>query len=160
MSELMSALQKLAEHCLATQNMVVTAESCTGGGIGYHLTQLPGSSAWFDRGFITYSNASKIDCLDVPMDILEAHGAVSQTVAISMANGALKHSNATLSVAVTGVAGPNGGSVDKPVGTVWIAWGAKEREAQAKCFLFKGNREAIRHQTIQSAVEGLIRLMP
>lgn len=160
MSKLMAAIKILAEQALATENTIVTAESCTAGGIGYYLTKLPGSSAWFDRGFITYSNEAKVELLEVPKALLDEFGAVSEPVAIAMANGALTHSTASLSVSVTGIAGPDGGSLDKPVGTVWIAWASRERAAFAQCYQFHGDRDEVRIQTIQSAVEGLIRLMP
>jgi nicotinamide-nucleotide amidase len=136
---------------------IATAESCTGGMIGATCTGLAGSSDWFERGFITYSNAAKTELLDVPAGLIDAHGAVSEPVARAMAEGALAHSAADLSVAVTGVAGPGGGSVAKPVGTVWLAW-AGPAGVQAECRLFPGDRAAIREATVRRALDGLLNL--
>lgn len=137
---------------------VCTAESCTGGLIAKSFTDLAGSSDWFERGFVTYSNQSKSEMIDVPESVIEKYGAVSEAVANAMASGALKHSAANVSVAVTGVAGPDGGSVEKPVGTVWIAV-ASEKQLIAKKFLFDGDREAIRLATMQNAIEMLLQLL-
>ncbi|MZR63914.1 CinA family protein [Alcanivorax sp. DP30] len=149
------AAQLLAETLLRQQLMAVTAESCTGGGIAQVLTEIPGSSRWFERGFVSYSNEAKQDLLGVTAATLDAHGAVSEETALEMARGAVSHSRGHVSVAVTGIAGPDGGSRDKPVGTVWIAWGQKLGYAEAQCFHFQGDRHAVRQQTILEAIKGL-----
>lgn len=147
-------------HALSTvlqrrRIQVVTAESCTGGGIATALTGEPGASGWFERGFVTYSNCAKQQMLGVPAAVIERHGAVSEAVVLAMARGALAHSNADVSVAVSGVAGPDGGTPEKPVGTVWIAWGLEGERAEARQFLFSGDREAVRVASILAALEGL-----
>lgn len=132
--------------------MLVTAESCTGGGIGYWLTSIAGSSDWYERGFITYSNAAKMECLSVKQETLAQFGAVSAEVAREMAEGALKNSHADLSVAVTGIAGPDGGSKEKPVGTVWIAYAGKHIPTQAEVEIFAGDRDAVRNAVIANVL--------
>ena len=149
------AAQKLADTLIKQKLMVVTAESCTGGGIAQALTEIPGSSRWFERGFVSYSNDAKQDLLGVAAATLDAHGAVSEETALEMARGAISRSHGHISVAVTGIAGPDGGSQQKPVGTVWIAWGQKLGYAEARCFHFEGDRHAVRQQTILAAIEGL-----
>lgn len=134
---------------------VCTAESCTGGLIAKTFTDLAGSSDWFDRGFVTYSNAAKAEMLGVPESLIEDYGAVSEPVANAMASGALLHSAAEFAVAVTGVAGPGGGSADKPVGTVWIALASKGY-LQAWRYQFQGDRAAVREATLIEAVEQLL----
>ncbi|MGP1629137.1 MAG: CinA family protein [Giesbergeria sp.] len=134
--------------------MLATAESCTGGLIAAACTELAGSSQWFERGFVSYSNTSKSELLGVPATLIELHGAVSEPVARAMAEGALAHSHAQVSVAVTGVAGPTGGSTAKPVGTVWFAWcvgGATHSSTQC----FGGDRAAVRSATVQHALAQL-----
>ena len=147
----------LAQVLGARHLSLCTAESCTGGLISASCTQLSGSSAWFERGFVTYSNASKTDLLGVPADLIARHGAVSQEVARAMAAGALTHAQAQLAVAVTGVAGPGGGSADKPVGTVWLAWCVGGR-TWAQRHQFAGDRAAVRAATVLCAVQGLLRV--
>ena len=133
-----------------------TAESCTGGLIAGACTDLPGSSNWFERGFVTYSNAAKTGMLGVDAALIETHGAVSEPVARAMAEGALRHSLAQVSVAVTGVAGPTGGSLEKPVGTVWFSWCvAGQTSAETRCF--QGDRAAVRAQTVAYALAGLLK---
>jgi nicotinamide-nucleotide amidase len=149
----------LAERLLRQQWMLATAESCTGGMIAAHCTDLPGSSAWFERGFVTYSNEAKTELLGVPPDLILMDGAVSESVARAMALGACYRSNARVSVAVTGIAGPTGGSADKPVGTVWLAW-CVDGIAQAEKRLFSGDRTQIRRATVQAAIEGLLSRLP
>ncbi|MCK0153093.1 CinA family protein [Alcanivorax sp. S6407] len=149
------AAQQLADTLVKQKLMAVTAESCTGGGIARELTEIAGSSRWFERGFVTYSNDAKQDMLGVSAATLEAHGAVSEETALEMARGAIGHSRGHISVAVTGIAGPDGGTPEKPVGTVWIAWGQKLGYAEAQCFQFQGDRHAVRQQTILAAIEGL-----
>jgi nicotinamide-nucleotide amidase len=146
---------QLADALRARGLMLATAESCTGGLIAGACTDLSGSSDWFERGFVTYSNAAKTELLGVPAALIEAHGAVSEPVARAMAEGAVAHSAATLSVAVTGVAGPTGGSADKPVGTVWFGWcvnGRTHSERQR----FDGDRAAVRAATVRHALAGLL----
>jgi nicotinamide-nucleotide amidase len=133
--------------------VMATAESCTGGMISAMITDIPGSSAYFDRGFITYSNDSKRDLLNVPADILEQYGAVSAETAMLMAEGVLAHSRALVAVSVTGIAGPGGGSVDKPVGLVYIACARRGAPAQAFRHVFTGTRQNIREQSAQAALE-------
>ncbi|WP_281645222.1 CinA family protein [Parendozoicomonas sp. Alg238-R29] len=156
-----ATLQALAvqagEVFLKSGQKVITAESCTGGGIMKTLTDIPGSSQWCEGGFITYTNRAKHRFLGVPNDLFERVGAVSEQVVLAMASGALSHSDGTLSVAVSGVAGPDGGSEEKPVGTVWIAWGREGLEPYAKQFLFSGDREAVRNQTVDTAIKGLMK---
>ncbi|MGE6687694.1 CinA family protein [Stutzerimonas stutzeri] len=136
---------------------VCTAESCTGGGIAEAITRIAGSSAWFEAGYITYSNAQKTRQLGVPAELFEQVGAVSIEVVQAMARGAQQNSGARFAVAVSGVAGPGGGSEEKPVGTVWIAW-ADDVQVHAERYLFAGDRHAVREQTIAAALQGLIAL--
>ena len=136
--------------------MLAVAESCTGGGIAQACTAIPGSSEWFDRGFVTYSNRSKIEMLGVSADLLERHGAVSEEVARAMAEGAIKHSHAHVAVAVTGIAGPGGGSPAKPVGTVCFAWALKGGAALSLRRALAGDRAAIRAQSVVASVELLV----
>jgi nicotinamide-nucleotide amidase len=138
--------------------MLCTAESCTGGLIAAACTERAGSSLWFERGFVSYSNASKTDLLGVPPDLIARHGAVSQEVARAMAAGALAHARAELAVAVTGVAGPGGGSADKPVGTVWLAW-ALGSQVRTELRHFEGDRSAVRQATVARALQGLIEML-
>lgn len=143
---------------LQTQGLSLTAaESCTGGWLAKCCTDLAGSSAWFDRGFVTYSNQAKQDMLSVSATTLQNFGAVSEQTAQEMANGALAHSNADISVAITGIAGPDGGSADKPVGTVCFAWTTKKGNTQVITHHFSGTREAIRKQAVTTAIEGIIK---
>jgi nicotinamide-nucleotide amidase len=138
--------------------MLATAESCTGGMIAAACTDLSGSSNWFERGFVTYSNEAKTEMLGVEPALIEAHGAVSEVVARAMAFGAVRHSHAQVSVAVTGVAGPTGGSREKPVGTVWFGFmvdGALSSETKR----FDGDRAAVRAATVQYAFERLLQLL-
>ena len=135
--------------------MMATAESCTGGLIAGACTDLAGSSAWFERGFVTYSNAAKIELLGVDAALINTHGAVSEAVARAMASGALQRSHAQVSVAVTGVAGPTGGSADKPVGTVWFGW-ATPAGVSAEHQRFDGDRAAVRQATVAHALAGLL----
>ncbi len=137
---------------------VTSAESCTGGWIAKRLTDVAGSSAWFERGFVTYSNAAKCELLGVGAATVAAHGAVSREVVLEMAAGALARSRADLAVAVTGIAGPEGGTADKPVGTVWLAWARRDGEVQATRRRFSGDRENVRRAAVQAALEGLLRL--
>lgn len=144
----------LAQRLLQRQWRLTTAESCTGGMIAAACTDLAGSSQWFERGFVTYSNEAKQELLDVPPALLAAHGAVSEPVARAMVDGALRHAHAEVAVAVTGIAGPGGGSVDKPVGTVWFAWQVADR-CWSECRCFTGDRAAVRQQTLVHALQVL-----
>lgn len=137
---------------------LATAESCTGGWVAQVLTHTAGSSAWFDRGFVTYSNAAKVELLDIAEEILGAHGAVSRPTAEAMARGALCRSSADLSIAITGVAGPGGGSSEKPVGTVCFAWGWRNRSIHSEIRYFAGDREQVRRQAVVHALSGLLAL--
>lgn len=150
--------QTLGERLLARGWMLATAESCTGGGIAAAVTDIAGSSAWFDRGYVTYSNLAKQELLGVPAATLEAHGAVSEATALAMAAGALARSTAQVSVAVTGVAGPAGGSAGKPVGTVWFGYAVTGAAARARLHRFDGDRAAVRAQTVVQALRDLILL--
>lgn len=153
------AFQHLAERLLQRQWMLATAESCTGGLIASRCTDLSGSSGWFDRGFVTYSNVSKEQMLGVPDAMIAQHGSVSEPVAKAMALGALYRSDAAVSVAVTGVAGPSGGSPVKPVGTVWLAWSI-DGCVHTELMHFSGDRNQIREATTLHAIEGLLKRIP
>jgi nicotinamide-nucleotide amidase len=148
--------KQLAELMLANEYQLATAESCTGGGISQLITSLPGSSQWFERGFITYSNDSKREMLEVANDILESYGAVSEECAVAMAQGAVNQSHADFALSVTGIAGPDGGSVDKPVGTVCFGWSQRNGETLSTRVVFEGDREQVRQQTIVMAIQGLL----
>lgn len=154
-----SLVATLAERLAASGGVLATAESCTGGWIAKVLTDRPGSSAWFERGFVTYSNTAKCEMLGLDPARLARHGAVSRETVLAMAAGALMHSRADHSVAVSGIAGPGGGSPDKPVGTVWLAWGTP-RGVEAECRCFTGDREAVRRQTVVRALQGLLARVP
>ncbi len=151
--------EQLAELFLKTSCKLVTAESCTGGGLAEILTRIPGSSAWFERGFVTYSNESKQEMLSVPLDTLEQFGAVSEETASAMAKGALENSRADYSIAITGVAGPDGGTEDKPVGTVCIAWFKRNENGNTTRIQFDGDRLKIREQSCLLAMQGLLDLL-
>lgn len=150
-----TALPLLAQQLLARSWMMATAESCTGGLIAAACTDLAGSSAWFERGLVTYSNEAKTELLGVPAELIAQHGAVSEAVARAMATGALAHSRAQVAVAVTGVAGPGGGSASKPVGTVWLAW-ATPQGLWSERQVFAGDRAAVRQATVDHALQKLV----
>ena len=158
-----SALGELAQRvgsALKAQHlMLVTAESCTGGWIAKTATDLAGSSEWFDSGIVAYSYEAKQAFLGVRPQTLEIHGAVSRETVIDMVSGALVHSGASIAVAVTGIAGPSGGTIDKPVGTVWLAWKRRGGYPTAKSFHFDGDREAVRRQTVEAALRGVLDLV-
>ena len=151
-------ISDLADLLSEAKRKVCTAESCSGGLIAKSFTDLAGSSAWFERGFVTYSNESKVEMLGVSESVIEQYGAVSEPVATAMAVGALSHSLADYSIAVTGVAGPGGGSDEKPVGTVWVGVASKN-QVSARKYQIDGNREEIRRQTMQRAVGNLLGLL-
>lgn len=157
-----AALRRLSlavgRHLRRTRLLIATAESCTGGLLAKCLTDVAGSSDYFERGWITYSNAAKQADLGVAPGLIEGHGAVSEEVAIAMAKGAIRRSGARVSIAVTGIAGPGGAARGKPVGTVWIAWGLRRRgriECYALRHRFRGGRDAVRRQAVAAALSGL-----
>ncbi len=154
-NELFEISQQLGGLLQSKDKKISTAESCTGGWISQTITDVPGSSAWFDRGFVTYSNAAKMQMLGVKPETLEAFGAVSAQTATEMAKGALQNSDADCAIAVTGIAGPTGGTTTKPVGTVFIAWAYKNQETTVIKKRFTGNRFEIRQQTVKVALEGV-----
>lgn len=151
--------QQVGEVLKARALMLVTAESCTGGWIGEAVTMVPGSSEWFERGFITYTYISKREMLGVKTETLEKHGAVSEPTVKEMAAGALAASHAQIAVAVSGVAGPAGGTPDKPVGTICLAWALRNGEPVAETRLYAGDREAVRRQAVARALEGVLELI-
>ena len=157
-AQLNALAAELGEQLMNRQATLVTAESCTGGWIAKVLTDIPGSSAWFDRGFVTYSNAAKQQMLGVREQTLSTQGAVSAATVSEMAKGALAHSDAALSVAVSGVAGPGGGTPEKPVGTVWLAWSVRGGKLLTECRLFSGDRTAVRRQTVERSLHVLLAL--
>ena len=156
-------LYKLAERvgkALKSRNlMLVTAESCTGGWIAQAVTMVPGSSDWFERGYVTYTYISKREMLGVKEATLAAHGAVAEEVVREMAEGALERSHAQVAVAVSGVAGPGGGTPGKPVGTVCFAWAAKNAASRAQTVRFPGDRDAVRRLSVERALQGVLRLV-
>lgn len=154
--ELLTLAEQVGRQFKANGKMIATAESCTGGGIATLITEIAGSSAWFDCAFVTYSNRAKIQLLGVQPTTLARYGAVSEQVALEMAMGALAHSTADCAIAVTGIAGPDGGSLEKPVGTVFIARCDKNETARGFKKQFWGNRHQIRTQTIRMALAWLL----
>jgi nicotinamide-nucleotide amidase len=159
MQDIAYLVHTLAHELKVRGLMMATAESCTGGLIAGACTEVSGSSEWFERGFVTYSNAAKHELLGVATALIDQHGAVSEPVARAMAAGALAHAPAQLAVAVTGVAGPTGGSAEKPVGTVWFGWATPEgvfTEHQR----FDGDRAAVRQATVRHALAGLLQRLP
>jgi nicotinamide-nucleotide amidase len=153
-SSLEKRVRALAARLLEQGRRLATAESCTGGWIAKCCTDQPGSSAWFERGFVSYSDAAKHDALGVDAQVLQFAGAVSEAVARQMAAGALAHSAADVALAVTGIAGPDGGSEEKPVGTVWFAWDVAGT-VESECMVFAGDRDAVRRQAVAHALDGL-----
>jgi nicotinamide-nucleotide amidase len=151
--------QVLGEKLTQAELVVATAESCTGGGVAYAITEISGSSLWFDRSFVTYSNAAKIEMIDVDASIIKEFGAVSEQVAEQMAIGAVKNSDADIAVAISGIAGPEGGTIDKPVGTVCISWYNAHSHSKTASYLFVGDRSDVRTQAIRLALLGLIEII-
>ena len=152
-------VQDIAQRLTARGALLATAESCTGGWAAQALTALAGSSNWFERGFVTYSNAAKEEMLGVRPETLARHGAVSEETAREMALGALSHSRAVVALAITGVAGPSGGTRDKPVGMVCFAWAAKGGSPRSETRHFGGDREAVRRQSVERALAGVLELL-
>ena len=177
-AEVATLVEALAQRLLAQGWMLATAESCTGGLIAAACTELAGSSHWFERGFVSYSNAAKAQMLGVDAALIAAHGAVSEPVARAMAQGAVQHASAQVALAVTGVAGPGGGSADKPVGTVWFAWAVPDAAAtgartdalapqpapalhlHSEVQHFAGDRAAVRQATVRHSLRRLLALLP
>jgi nicotinamide-nucleotide amidase len=155
--EIDTLLIREVAHTLKRQGlMLATAESCTGGWVAQVVTSVAGSSEWFERGFVAYTNLAKREMLGVSTTILSRYGAVSEQTARAMAEGALTHSHAQVALAITGVAGPSGGTPEKPVGTVCFAWAAKKRETQSRKQVFSGDREGVRRQSVVMALQGLL----
>ena len=148
--------ERLGQFLLARNMFLVTVESCTGGGLAEIITRMPGSSRWFERGFVTYSNDAKQELLGVNPDLLARCGAVSEETVLAMAEGALANSHAHISVAITGIAGPEGGTPEKPVGTVCIAWAGREMAPRSVGTVFQGDRLQVRRQACLLALQGLI----
>ncbi len=157
--DLETLAEQLGEALRERAMMLAVAESCTGGWVAQALTSVAGSSRWFDRGFVTYSNTAKQEMLGVSPATLGHHGAVSEATAREMAEGALSHSHAHMTVAITGIAGPGGGSLEKPVGTVWLAWSALGRPTRTRLEHFRGDRASVRHQAVAVALQGLLDLV-
>jgi nicotinamide-nucleotide amidase len=157
--DLKTLAQEIGQTLTQRELSLTTAESCTGGWTAQVVTAVPGSSPWFERGFITYSNLAKQELLGVPAATLTEHGAVSEATARAMAEGALQHSRAQVALAITGVAGPDGGSPEKPVGTVWLAWAGAGRSTLAELHRFAGDREQVRRQAVEAALRGLLRFL-
>ncbi|MDA0824334.1 MAG: CinA family protein [Proteobacteria bacterium] len=158
-SHLEDLARKLGEGLCAQGLQMVTAESCTGGWIAQTATAIPGSSTWVERGYVTYSNRAKVEILGVPEDIIATHGAVSRETAGAMAAGALRAAKVDIAVAVTGVAGPDGGTDEKPVGTVWFGWCRLGSDPVTKLLRFGGDRQDIRAQTVAVALQGLCEMI-
>lgn len=163
--QLLAQAQSIARAFKQHNKFLVTAESCTGGWIAKLMTDIVGSSSWFERGFVTYTNQSKQEMLGVQANIINEQGAVSEATVRAMAEGALQHSHADISVAVSGIAGPGGGTTYKPVGTVWVAWGrltsgdAAGIRVHSEHCLFEGDRDEIRRQAVSHALEGILKLV-
>jgi len=151
--------EQLAELFLKTASKLTTAESCTGGGLAEILTRIPGCSVWFERGFVTYSNEAKQEMLNVPFDTLQQYGAVSEETASAMARGAVENSRADYGVSITGIAGPDGGSDDKPVGTVCLGWYKRGYGGTTTRIQFNGDRLKVREESCLLAIQGLIDLL-
>lgn len=150
-------LEDIAQLAQRRSAVIATAESCTGGWVAQELTSIAGSSVWFDRGFVTYSNAAKEEMLGVSAEIIKNHGAVSEQVVRAMAEGVLAKSSASISVSISGVAGPGGGSAEKPVGTVWFAWAEAGQETEVQKYCFEGDRESVRKQAVRVALQGILK---
>lgn len=153
--DLAPAVRQAVNWLVTTKNTLVTAESCTGGWIAKAMTDMAGSSQWFDCGIVAYSYEAKMGLLDVRAQTLEEHGAVSKETVLEMVSGALVNSGASIAVAVTGIAGPTGATEGKPVGTVWIGWKKRGQYARAKLFHFDGDRDEVRSHTVIAALQGL-----
>lgn len=151
--------EQVGQRLLAGNLFLVTAESCTGGWVSQCVTDIAGSSQWFDRGFVTYTNQSKKDMLGVSEQTLSRFGAVSEQTVVEMVQGALKNSQADVAVAVSGIAGPGGGSVEKPVGLVWHAWSTRNSQPVTQSEHYLGSRQQVRAQAVETALNGILRLL-
>ncbi len=157
--ELNRVAERLSQRLINSGQSMVSAESCTGGWIAKAMTDIPGSSACFDRGFVTYSNEAKKEMLGVSAVTLDANGAVSEEVVREMVQGALERSNAFVAASVSGIAGPDGGSEDKPVGTIWFAWGSRDGDIVTRKEMLSGDRETVRYQSVMVALKGVLDLI-
>ena len=165
--ELYQLAEQVAAQLTQTGNCLATAESCTGGWVAKCLTDVPGSSQWFDRGYVVYNGQAKQQMLGVPAKVISSNGEVSEAVVRSLAEGVLAHSNASISLAISGIAGPGGGSEEKPVGTVWFAWSRADKVAgvvrgvktTAETQCFSGDREAVRRQAVMLAMQGALNIL-
>ncbi len=155
-AELEQLAVEVGQMLKSRRQILVTAESCTGGWIAEAITSAPGSSAWFDRGFVTYSNLAKQQMLDVDPSLIALHGAVSEATVRAMVEGALIHSSADIALAVSGIAGPDGGTADKPVGTVCFAWGSRHGATRFSMQRFNGDRYLVRRLSVITALSGLL----
>ena len=155
-ADLVALSEAVGSACRQRRLLIATAESCTGGWVAQVITHTDGSSEWFERGFVTYSNEAKTELLGVRPETIDNYGAVSPETAAVMAAGALKNSNAMISLAITGIAGPTGGSPGKPVGTVCFAWCRVGQTAETETAVFAGDREAVRRQAVVHALRGLL----
>lgn len=158
MDDLIDLAERTGRALKEKNLLLATAESCTGGWVAQTVTEIAGSSEWFDCGFITYSNESKADLLDIPWALVEQEGAVSEEVAAAMANGALANSNAHVTLSTTGIAGPGGAVPGKPIGTVCFGW-AMDGRTHTERMVFSGDRHAVREQTVVHALQGLLRFL-
>lgn len=158
-NDIASLVKELSQRINGTGNIVVTAESLTGGMISAALTSIPGASEWFERGFVTYTNEAKHEMLGVPQSILDRFTAVSTETVSQMLEGAIKNSNGTMAVAVSGIAGPGGELPGRPVGTVFIGWKRKDEMAEVGRYHFDGDRESVREQTVAVAIKGLVEML-
>ena len=154
--EIAGVAQQLGAALEQHKQKLVTAESCTGGWVGSVVTSVPGSSRWYDRGFITYSNTSKREMLGVSAELIARYGAVSEQTARAMVEGALDKSQAQFALSITGIAGPGGGSEEKPVGLVWFAWSSKSRETRSRSCQFGGDRANVRKHAVHHALQGML----
>lgn len=157
--EIAQTVEQIADELLTRKLMLAVAESCTGGGVAYALTSLPGSANWFERGFVTYSNLSKQEMLGVDSSLILHHGAVSLAVVEAMAQGALTRSAAQMSLAISGIAGPGGGSLDKPVGTVCFSWALNSIDFSSELIVFEGDRGSIREQAVAHGLQGVLYIL-
>ncbi len=158
MDDIINLAAQVGTALKAKNLLLTTAESCTGGGVAQAITEIAGSSEWFDCGFVTYSNASKTDMLDVSAALLASHGVVSEEIAAAMAEGALANSNSHVAIATTGIAGPGGAVPGKPVGTVCFAW-SRDGNTHTERLVLQGDRQSIRQQTVAHALQGLLRYL-
>ncbi len=154
-NEIYHLSEQLGRALLEKSATVTSAESCTGGGVAQAITEVAGSSAWFNRSFVTYANSAKEEMLGVDAELLERHGAVSEPVVLSMVKGAARLASADYAVAISGIAGPGGGSKDKPVGTVWFAW-LSPRGVLARKYLISGDRHSVREQAVKISLQHLL----